>query len=205
MRERPSREDRDSNLPREYRDRSPIQGHFSPHSEPHRAERSHHHRHRHRKESHFSDSHSPPYMYKSKTPPYSKSATPPPVDSTPPPFEDRHATYTPVEYEGGSPVRTPVEFLNDQEYSLPAENYEFEPPTEEDQYLELDEAKDDLRDDLRNDLRDELRDNEYSDPHLYRNREIMFSPHQREILNQGSEREVIAHSPDHERFVIVFS
>ena len=193
-RERSGRDGRDRKYERSgYRSRSPVRQ-FSPSADrPRRSESSH--RHTHQKESHFDDSQSPSYIFKPKTPPYSKSPSPPPSDSTPPHFDKQHsATYAGAEYDARSRSTTPVEFLNDQ-YSLSTENYDFEHPPEEDQYLELDEVKDD-------------RENDYDavDTGLYRGRDTLFSPrHDREIINQGKEREVIAHSPDSERFVTVFT
>ena len=197
VKERSGRDEHDRKRGYRSRSRSPVQRHFSPSADPpRRSERPH--RHTHRKESRFNDSRSPPYIFKPKTPPYSKSPSPPPSDSTPPHFDkQRSGTYVGVEYDARSRSTTPVEFLNDQEYSLPTENYDFDQPPEEDHYLELDEVK------------DEIRDNDYDavvDTGLFRGRDTLFSPHHdREIINQGKEREVIAHSPDSERFVTVFT
>ena len=188
-REHSSREERRNNWEHGYRERSPLQ-HHSPTSEHRRHSKSHHHK------SRFSEGQSPTYLYKPKSPSYSKQTPSPRPES--PHFEDHRASYPEEEYEGRNRSCTPVEFLNEPEYTLPQGDYNFdEQQPDEDQYLEIDEVKDDLH------------DTEYVDPggpHMYGEREILFSPrHEREVINQENEREVIAHSPERERFVTVVS
>lgn len=190
------REEQRRNWEENFRDRSPIRHHSSSRSE-HRSEGRSYRQHRPEKEHHYSDGQSPSYhSFDRKSPQFSNPGT----------YygEWVNTSYYQInsfsedDYQGRSPSHSPIEFVDNQEdFTIQHENYEFDPPPDSEQYLQIDEVK------------DEHQSNEFNEPsdrHMYAERDILFSPpHEREIIHQENEREVIAHSPDKERLVFSFA